>query len=208
MSLHNKNTVKRALTTVLSLLLFLTVTSSAAQASDKIGKEEVLKKINESTELTAKEIDASELPEGVVPKKINNETELKEYLAHIEYESKNAQRTSNVVKGSLGGMTMALATTKSDYRDFNWCGGLHYVRMWVTYNVNGNIVSSPSNVSSSNNGWTLDSRWTQNSYYYSRLDSGRTLQVTVIGTMKHYLVADGLIEISSQDVSHTGWFYK
>gem|GEM_PF-5143701 len=133
---------------------------------------------------------------------------MKEYFADIEYESKNAQRTSNEVEDSLGGMIMPLSTTKSDYRDFSWCSGLHYVRMWVTYSVNGSIVSSPSSVTSSNNGWTLDSRWTQDSYHYSRLDAGRTLQVTVVGTMKHYLVANGLIGISSQSVSHTGWFYK
>lgn len=167
-------------------------------------------------------IDAAQLPAGVVPIEFNSREEALIYLNEQHNEVVEINMASAIAmvnaqqkytKGIVPDLQYTLATTYyngSGYKDFNWCAGTHYVRVtaFYTYYYVGSYkrYKSCNSVISNNNGYTLDSKWIQNYYTASIIDSGRCLAVNVYGTMKHYLLISGLIEVSSDDMHYYAEF--
>ncbi len=195
------------LSSILCLMLIIIAALPFASA-EQVGKAP-------ASRHTVEIISPNELPTGVVPKKFDTQEEADAYIDQLKIDAEAInrqsfeamQRSMGTAAASEGGEPTILRAdqTASKYKDFNQCGGLHYVRVRCGFtwwqDTNAKKVRSIDSVSSTNHGYTLDSKWTQSSWRGSRIDQYRTAAVTVIGTMKHYLVVEDLIEISSEELT-------
>ncbi|HIS99874.1 MAG TPA: hypothetical protein IAA59_06530 [Candidatus Faecaligallichristensenella faecipullorum] len=200
--------LRRMLAVIFSAVVLFTFCSPVNAASNIDGID--------YGDLERRVISKAEVPEGVVPRVINSEEELQNYLNRLQEEKRQmdaeyraailaAAKREGVGEESLH-ITRASVQSTSKYKDFKQCGGLHYVRVRAdfTYVTDANKVKrvkSVKSVTSSNHGMTADSKWTQNSASTKKLDDSRTLAVTVRGKMAHYLLVKGIIEVYSEELS-------